>query len=138
VNRTGRVSKHFDDKFRSLPSTVFHIAEARRYSLDQFVFHDFLTQMAVFDAGIAAWFFKLRYDAVRPFSAIRFLYGDRRLSAWGGPGRGTATDITGAEWRSYVNTADHPEYPSATASFCSAHGQASRRFTATDTSDKQF
>src|SRR4029434_3439873 len=33
---------------------------------------------------------------------------------------------------SYLNTADHPEYPSGSASFCSAHVQASRRFLDSD------
>ena len=34
--------------------------------------------MAAFDRGIAAWNEKDHHDAVRPFSAIRYLYGDRR------------------------------------------------------------
>jgi len=31
-----------------------------------------------------------------------------------------------------MNTADHPEYPSGSACFCAAHGQASRRFLGSD------
>jgi len=30
---------------------------------------------------------------VRPFSAIRFLYGDAPITAWGGPGQGTVTNL---------------------------------------------
>ena len=37
-----------------------------------------MANVAAFDGGIATWNEKFRYDAVRPFSAIRFLYGDRR------------------------------------------------------------
>ena len=125
-------AEHFNDKFRSLPTTVHFLAETRRYTLDKFVFHAFLTNLAAFDTGIAVWHFKLRYDAVRPFSAIRHLYRDRTVTAWGGPGRGTVTDLPGAQWHSYLNTQDHPEYPSGTAAICAAHAQASRQFTGTD------
>jgi len=31
-----------------------------------------------------------------------------------------------------LSTADHPEYPSGSASFCAAHAQASRRFLGSD------
>jgi hypothetical protein len=125
-------AEHFDNKMRSLSSSVTYLAETDHYTLDQFIVLDFLVNLAAFDAGIATWFHKLRHDAVRPFSAIRHLHGDRPVTAWGGPGRGTVTDITGREWRGYLNTADHPEYPSGSAAFCSAHAQASRRFTGTD------
>ena len=125
-------SEHFNDKFRSLPTTVAFLAETRRYTLDEFVFHAFLTNLAAFDTGIAVWHFKRRYDAVRPFSAIRHLYRGRTVTAWGGPGRGTVTDLPGEQWRSYLTTQDHPEYPSGTSAICAAHAQASRRFTGTD------
>jgi hypothetical protein len=125
-------AEHFVDKYRSLPTTVAFLAEARRYTLDQYVFHAFLTNLAAFDAGIAAWHFKRLYDAVRPFSAIHYLYRGRTVAAWGGPGRGTVTDLPGEQWRSYLPTQDHPEYPSGSATFCAAHAEVSRRFTGTD------
>jgi hypothetical protein len=68
---------------------------------------------------------------VRPISAIRHIYGDRRVRAWGGPGQGT-TFLPASQWTSYIQTADHPEYPSGSASFCAAHAQASRRFLGSD------
>ena len=119
-DRRKLTAEHFNNKIASLFSSVVFVTQSRHYSLDQFVFFEFVTNMAAFDAAIAVWHFKLHYDAVRPFSAIRYLYGDRRITAWGGPGRGTVTDITGNEWRSYLNTADHPEYPSGSAAFCTA------------------
>ena len=121
----------FDNKLRSLGFSALFIAQSRGFTLDQFVHYDFLVNMAAFDGGIAAWNEKFRYDAVRPFSAIRHLYGDRRVTAWGGPGQGTV-QIRASEWRSYLNTADHPEYPSGSACFCAAHSQASRRFLGSD------
>jgi len=75
---------------------------------------------------------EVQHDAVRPFSAIEYLYGDDHVRAWGGPGQGTVHDLAASEWRSYLQTANHPEYPSASASFCTAHAQAARRFLGTD------
>lgn len=125
------IAELFDNKIRSLGFAALFIAESRNFTLDQFVHYDFLTNMAAFDAGIAVWRAKYRYDAVRPFSAIRHIYGDRRVAAWGGPGQGTVR-IRASEWRSYLNTGDHPEYPSGSACFCAAHAQASRRFLGSD------
>lgn len=61
-----------------------------------------------------------------------YLYGDRPVTAWGGPGKGKVTDLPASQWRSHINTADHPEYPSGPASPCSAHGQTARRFLGSD------
>ena len=100
----------FDNKLRSLGFSALFVAQSRGFTLDQFVHYDFLVNVAAFDAGIAAWNEKFRHDAVRPFSAIRHLYGDRRVTAWGGPGQGTVR-LRASEWRSYLNTADHPSIP---------------------------
>jgi hypothetical protein len=126
------VAELFDNKIFSLGFAALFIAQSRHFTLDEFVQYDFLTNMAAFDAGIACWNQKARWDAVRPFSAIRFLYGSRPLTAWGGPGQGTVNDLPASQWRSYLNTADHPEYPSGSACFCAAHSQASRRFLGSD------
>jgi uncharacterized protein DUF6851/vanadium-dependent haloperoxidase-like protein len=125
-------SELFDNKLRSLGFSILFASQANNLTLDEFVHLDFLTNMAAFDTGIAIWNEKFRYDAVRPFSAIRYLYKNRPVTAWGGPGKGTVNDIPASEWRSYLNTADHPEYPSGSASFCGAHAQASRRFLGSD------
>jgi hypothetical protein len=122
----------FNNKFTSLGFSQFFISAARGHSLDQFVQLAFLTNLASYDTAIPVWSEKRRYDTVRPTSAIRHLYGDTKLRAWGGPGRGTVTDITGNEWRSYLPTADHPEYPSGSANLCAAHAEAMRRFIGDD------
>lgn len=85
-----------------------------------------------FDTMVATWYHKARYDAVRPISAIRYLYEDRQVTAWGGPGKGTVSDITGKEWRGYLNTADHPEYPSGSAALCTAFAEAAQLVLGTD------
>jgi hypothetical protein len=118
----------FEDKIRSLGFSTLFASIVNGHTLLEFVHYDFLVNMAAFDAGIVIWQEKTKYDAVRPFSAIPWLYGDQHVTAWGGPGRGTVSDLPANEWRSYLPTADHPEYPSGSAGFCSAHAQASRLF----------
>ena len=118
----------FDDKIRSLGFSTIFAALSNQLSLIEFVQYDFLVNAAAFDTGIVMWQEKLRYDAVRPFSAIHFLYGDSLVTAWGGPGKGTVSDIPGNEWRGYLHVADHPEYPSGSTGFCEAHAQASRLY----------
>ena len=88
--------------------------------------------MAIFDTMIVVWKEKRRWDAVRPFSAIKYLYGDQKLTAWGGPFRGIVNDIPASQWTSYLPVADHPEYPSATTGACVAHAETMRTFLGDD------
>ena len=122
----------FDDKIRSLGFSAVFAAQSRQLPLLDFIFLDFLTNMAAFDAGIVVWQEKARHDAVRPFSAIGHIYGDTEVGGWGGPGAGTVLMPAG-EWTSYLEEADHPEYPSASACFCAAHAQSARRYLGDDT-----
>ncbi|HEU5160466.1 MAG TPA: vanadium-dependent haloperoxidase [Streptosporangiaceae bacterium] len=123
----------FNDKFLSIGFAATGTAIGQKgLDIEQTVHFVATIEIAIFDVTIAVWHQKARYDAVRPFSAIRYLYGDKRLRAWGGPGKGTVDDITGKEWRGYLNTANHPEYPSGSAGLCQAYAQAARRFFGTD------
>jgi hypothetical protein len=89
----------------------------------------FLTVLtAIVDAAIAIWHQKTAFDSVRPVSAIAHVYGSRPVTAWGGVGMGTVHDMPADEWASYLNTGDHPEYPSATAALYAAQAQSLRRF----------
>ncbi|MFG2004291.1 vanadium-dependent haloperoxidase [Spirillospora sp. NPDC048911] len=126
------LAENIDDKFRAYPPTIWYIADSRGYSLERYISLNFMVNVCIYDGTIAAWHFKRHYDSVRPFSAVRLLYGDKNVTAWGGPGKGTVNDIKGREWRSYINTADHPEYPSTSSTLSFAHAQAARRFTGTD------
>ena len=51
---------------------------------------------------------KIHYDAVRPLTAIRYLYKDGNVTSWGGPGKGTVDNLPADQWRSYLGDADHP------------------------------
>lgn len=122
----------FDNKINSLGFSALFLSTVSGLSLEEFVWYDFLTNLASFDTGIAVWQEKTRFNAVRPFSAIAYLYEGRKVTAWGGPYQGTVNDLPGEEWQSYLPVADHPEYPSGSASFCSAHATSSRLFFGTD------
>jgi hypothetical protein len=122
----------YDNKLLSLGFVALFILQSRNLSFDEFVQYDFLVNMAAFDTAVVVWQEKVRWDAVRPFSAVRHVYGDAPVTAWGGPGKGTVSDIPASHWRPYLQTADHSEYPSGSAAFCAAHAQASRKFLGSD------
>lgn len=126
------VAELFNNKIRSLGFSAVFAAVSRGLSLLSFIHLDFVTNVAAFDTGIAVWNEKAKWDAVRPFSAVRYLYGDRPVRAWGGPGKGTVNNLPASQWKEYLDVADHPEYPSGSASFCAAHAQAARLFLGTD------
>ena len=126
------VAELFDDKLQGLGNATGFSFFSRGMTLEEFVHYDFLTHVAAFDGGIATWKEKARYDNVRPTSAIRHLYKNRKITGWAGPGRGSWTTCRD-EWRSYLNTGNHPEYPSGSSCFCAAYAQASRRYFGTDT-----
>lgn len=122
----------YDNKIKSLGFSAVFAGLSQGLSLREFIELDFVTNMAAHDAGIVIWQEKRRHDAVRPFSAISYIYGDSPVTAWGGPGRGTVSDLPANEWQSYLSEADHPEYPSASACFCQAHGQSARLYLGND------
>ncbi len=126
------LSELFDNKIFSLGFSAVFAAQSQGLSLLEFIQLDFLTNLAAFDTGIAIWNEKHRYNAVRPFSAIEFIYRDNPVTAWGGPGQGTVSDLPASQWTSYLPVADHPEYPSASASFCAAHAESARLFLGSD------
>jgi hypothetical protein len=45
------------------------------------------------------------------------------ITAWGGPKRGTQ-NITGNDYRSYLKTMQHSDYPSGSACYCGAFTEA--------------
>ncbi|MGP8307927.1 DUF6851 domain-containing protein [Vibrio sp. YIC-376] len=121
-------AEFYDNKIISLGYSTLAATFHYHLSLEQFVQLDYLVNVAAFDSAITIWHNKRKYDAVRPFSAIRYLYKNDDVVAWGGSGMGTVTDLKGSEWRPYLQSANHPEYPSASASFCRAHATSTKRY----------
>ena len=121
----------FDNKVASLGLSYIKVADDMHLSPADRARGYFLKVSAWMDASIVTWQEKARYDAVRPFSAALYVYGDDPVTAWGGPGQGRA-EIPASQWQAYLPEADHPEYPSGSTCGCYAHAQALRRFSGTD------
>jgi hypothetical protein len=110
-------------------------ALAHDLDLDGWVHLFTATSLARFDCLIAAWHQKHEHDAVRPFSAVRHVYGSAKVTAWGGSGIGTVDTMPADEWTSYLPVGDHPEYPSGFTTMCAAQAQAARRLLGDDRMD---
>lgn len=118
----------FDYKLRSLGFSGQFAAKSKGLGFIETIQMEFLANLSAFDTSIAVWHQKTKFDAVRPWTAITYLYGDKEVTAWGGPGKGTVTNIPANQWTSYLPVADHPEYPSGSAAFCAAHTDVLRKF----------
>ncbi|MFB7503551.1 vanadium-dependent haloperoxidase [Streptomyces broussonetiae] len=125
-------AEFFDNKFLGIGQSTKAAAEAHDLDLDDWIHLHYTSSMAQLDDLIAAWHFKRKYDAVRPVSAIRHVYGTAEVTAWGGVGKGTVHDIPADEWASFIPVGDHPEYPSGSTTLCAAEAQAARRFLGDD------
>ena len=125
------IAERFNNKLISVALAGLFIESQRNFTMEEGVFYSTALQIVEYDTGIAIWAQKRRYDAVRPFSAIRHLYGNSPVTAWGGPGRGTQS-IPATLWRSYIPVSDHPEYPSASAGFCAAHAELAQLYLGSD------
>ncbi|TCP56894.1 hypothetical protein EV191_101843 [Tamaricihabitans halophyticus] len=126
TERQKLVAETFDHKFVSIGNASLFLSEKLDLSIIESVQQEALFTLSNYDTTIAVWQEKHRYDAVRPFSAIAHLYGDKPVQAWGGPGKGTVADMPANQWRSYINSADHPEYPSGSAAVCASQAQMAR------------
>jgi len=95
----------------------------------------FALNAAIFDAGIATWEAKYTYDYVRPQSAIRDLYFNQNIEAWGGVNEGRQ-NILGQEWQPYQNvtfvTPPFPEYVSGHSTFSMAAAKTIASFVGSD------
>ena len=78
---------------------------------------------ALLDASIATWNAKVVQDTVRPITYIRWLYKDKKVKGWTGPG-GKILDEDGSAWIPYqeANVVSPPfgEYTSGHSAFSGA------------------
>ena len=110
-------SELFDNKIASLGLSYIKIAEDMELSPADIARGYFLKVSAWMDASIVTWQEKARFDAVRPFNAVPYVYGDELVTAWGGPGKGR-TEIPANQWQAYLPENDHSEYPSGSTCGC--------------------
>ena len=126
------ISEYFDNKARG----IFFFPDVKAVDLESQQLRNtmearqlnFLLHIAQFDAGIVVWQEKARYDAVRPETAIQHIYGDQLVPTYDDKNPSTPEMIPASQWRPYLDTGNHPEYPSGTACFCAAEAQALRNY----------
>ncbi|MGD9602910.1 MAG: DUF6851 domain-containing protein [Gammaproteobacteria bacterium] len=99
------------------------------HTLDTDVKMMFALSNAVFDTSIAVWGMKVKFDYVRPVTAIRELFLGQTIPSWHGP-------IQGEHWSPYqaasVVTPPFAEYPSGHSAFSMAGAETLKRFTGSD------
>ncbi|MEC8214630.1 MAG: vanadium-dependent haloperoxidase, partial [Cyanobacteriota bacterium] len=111
------------------------IALREEHDLGQDAKFFFALNNALFDTGIAIWDAKYSHDFVRPQTAIRYLFEDQEIEAWGGPNQGTQL-IPGSSWQPYQDvtfvTPAFPEYTSGHSGFSYAAATVLEAFTGSD------
>jgi hypothetical protein len=111
------------------------VARARGYSLDQSAKLLFAMANAQLDASIAAWNAKVRWDYVRPITAVRTRMKGKLILAWAGPYKGTRL-IKGETWSPYqaatFPTPPFAEYVSGHSTFSAAGARVLQSFTGSD------
>jgi hypothetical protein len=122
------------------PGHMMLFAEAlsrkNHFNLDTDVKLFFTLGNAEMDAGIMCWYYKYKYDFVRPITAIHWLYYNQPVTSWLGPNQGYGT-VLGQNWIPYqqlnVVTPAFPEYPSGHSTFTAAWATTMAAFTGGDT-----
>jgi len=121
-------AEFWDNKFSSFGTIARFIAGD---DLDHFVGTETLLNLALVDGIAAMWYYKRQFDTVRPTTAVHYLKGNDNIRAWGGPFQGTV-NMRGREWKSYLRTDAHPEYPSGTTCLCTIFAQSMRLWSGTN------
>jgi len=105
------------------------------HSLDQDVKLFLLNQVAAMDAFIACWDTKLYYDYARPYALVHHYFKDKKITGWGGPGKGWVS-MMGQDWRPYSPDAflcpAFPGYVSGHSTVSGACSEVLRLYTGDD------
>jgi PAP2 superfamily len=104
------------------------VSRRDRHGLDDDVVLFFALGNALLDASIAVWDAKVFYDYVRPVSAVRHVFAQQTIEAWGGPFQRTRL-IAGEQFRPYIATPPFAEYASGHSAFSAAAATVLRLFT---------
>jgi PAP2 superfamily len=112
------------------------LSRKNNFSLDTDVKLFFTLGNALMDSGIACWYYKYKYDFVRPITAIHVQYYNQYVTSWLGPNKGYGL-VLGQNWIPYqalsVVTPPFPEYPSGHSTFSAAGASILAAFTGGDT-----
>jgi len=142
TDRQKAITEYWADEgpgFEGPPGTWSKIAQfvshRDRNSLDQDTKMFFAMSNAIFDASVAVWGTKLKYDSARPVTAVRYLYWGKQIPSYSHAGSGPEM-IDGADWWPYqprfFATPAFPEYPSGHSAFGGAGGEVLKLFTGSD------
>ena len=103
--------------------------------LDRDVKLFFAVGNVAFDAFIACWDAKRCYDSSRPWTLVRHYYAGKKVSGWGGPGKGVV-EMPAEDWHPYSPytfiTPPFPGYPSGHSTASGASAKMLELFTGSD------
>ena len=111
------------------------VSRRDRNDLDRDVKLFFAVANTAFDAFIASWDAKRYYDSSRPWTLVRYYYAGKKVSGWGGPGKGVVT-LPAEEWHPYSPftfvTPPFPGYTSGHSTVSGACAKTLELFTGSD------
>ncbi|WP_228851198.1 vanadium-dependent haloperoxidase [Aegicerativicinus sediminis] len=111
------------------------VSRRDEHTLDEDVKMYFYNQIVAMDAFIASWDSKMFYDFARPYALVHEYFGEQKIKAWGGIGKGIM-EMEGKNWRPYSpDTFLCPPFPSYTSGHSTISGgcaEALRLWTGSD------
>jgi len=111
------------------------VSRRDRHNLEQDVKLFFAVSAVAFDAFIACWEEKYRFDSSRPYWYVRWFYAGKTVKGYAGPCQGFKT-IPAEEWHPYSPdtfvTPPFPGYPSGHATVSGASAKILELFTGSD------
>jgi hypothetical protein len=124
------VAQFFDTKALSFGYMPINSVVDFGYTFMRTLALDLGYHLAIWDATLVAWNEKMRINAVRPVSTVRYFYGNTKVNAYAGPYQGTKL-MDGSDWNSFLRTMPHSDFPSGTACICVAFAEYVERFRGT-------
>merc|ERR1719319_884697 len=103
-----------DNKLAVIIGVINSIREIKKPSLEaQALFVSGYT-VVEYDAVVSCWREKVRHDRIRPTSVSRHVIDERQVPWYDG------SDISSSEWTPLIRVMPHAEFPSGSASICTA------------------
>lgn len=127
TERQKMLANAFDTKLLSFGFVpIGQYAQQNQWSLMKTAEYALAAGAAVYDGTLASFAEKMRINAVRPNTAIRYLFENQNITTYAGPNAGTQT-FPGREFNSYLRSMPHSDSPSASACICIAFAEVTER-----------
>lgn len=124
----------WDNKFTSSGAIGRHVERAKGLTGVKEAASRYGEALAQHDAVITAWKEKLRHDLVRPVTAVRRLRPGHTVVAYD-PVINGPREVLADEWEPLILTQPHSEFPSASATLCTASFEFLKAFIIQETGD---